>query len=119
MATKSKKVVKKTEEVVAFGLSKNSASALAYVFGWVSGLVFLLAEKKNAQVKFHAMQSLMFFAGLTLISFVPVIGWLLSPLVWIAGLIGWLMSIYKAYNGEDFSLPVVGKLAKQQLKKMK
>jgi len=70
-------------------------------------------------VRFHAMQSLVFFAALTVISFVPVIGWLLRPIVKIVGFIVWLMSVYKAYNGEDLELPVAGKFAKQQLKKMK
>ncbi len=116
MATK--KVVKKTASTVAFGLPVNTASAVCYVFGWVSGLVFLLAEKDNTKVRFHAMQSVMFFAGLTVVSFVPVIGWLLSPFVMITGFIFWLMSVYKAYNGEDFELPMVGKMAKKQLKKM-
>lgn len=122
MATKkvTKKVAtKKVKKAIVFGLSENSAAALAYVFGWVSGLVFVLAEKDNARVRFHAMQSLLFFAGLTIISFVPVFGWILSPFVMIVGLIGWLTSVYKAYNGEDFELPVVGKMAREQLKKMK
>ena len=110
---------KKTSSAVAFGLPVNTASALCYLIGWVSGLGFLLAEKGNAKVRFHAMQSLLFFGGLTVISFVPVIGWLLSPFVLILGFVVWLMSIYKAYNGEDFELPVVGKFAKEQLKKMK
>lgn len=109
---------KKEVSSVAFSLPVNTASALCYVLGWVSGLVFLLAEKQNAKVRFHAMQALLFFGGLTVLSFVPVIGWLLSPFVMILGFIVWLMSIYKAYNGEEFELPVVGKMAKKQLKKM-
>ena len=110
----------KTEaKTAAFNLPENTAAALTYVLGWISGLVFLLAEKKNGKVRFHAMQSLMFFAALTVITFVPVVGWLLSPFVMIVGLIVWLVSIYKAYNGEDFELPIVGKLAKKQLEKMK
>lgn len=110
---------KKTVSAVAFGLPVNTAAALCYAFGWISGLVFLLAEKQNAKVRFHAMQALLFFGGLTVLSFVPIIGWLLSPFVMIVGFIVWLMSIYKAYNGEDFELPVVGKMAKKQLAKMK
>ncbi len=110
---------KKEASLVAFGLPTNTAAALCYVLGWVTGLIFLLAEKKNAKVRFHAMQALLFFGGLTVISFVPIIGWLLSPFVMIVGFIVWLMSIYKAYNGEDFELPVVGKMAKKQLAKMK
>ena len=112
--------IKKTlKSKVAFDLPVNTASALCYILGWISGLIFLMVEKKNAKVRFHAMQSMMFFGGLTLLSFVPVIGWMLSPFVMIAGFVVWLMSVYKAYNGEDFELPVVGKLAKDQLKKMK
>jgi len=107
-------MVAKKEELVAFGLPQNTAAALTYVLGWLTGLVFLLVEKKNGFVRFHAMQSLMFFA-----SFVPVISWLLLPLLMIVGFIAWLVSIYKAYNGEEFELPVAGKLARKQLAKMK
>jgi len=110
---------KDASTAVAFGLPVNTAAAACYVFGWLSGLVFLLAEKKNQKIRFHAMQSVIFFASLTVISFIPVVGWLLSPLVMIVGFISWLVSIYKAYNGEDFTLPVAGKFAKEQLKKIK
>lgn len=115
-------VKKKTpakQDSVAFGLPENTAAALCYVLAWVSGLAFLMAEKDNQKVRFHAMQALMFFGGLTVLTFVPIIGWLLSPFVMIIGFVIWLMSIYKAYNGEDFELPVAGKMAKKQLKKMK
>ena len=112
-------VTKVIAKKVAFGLEEKVACALTYVLGWVTGLVFLLAEKENAKVRFHAMQSVIFFAAMTIISFVPVIGWLLSLLVMIVAFIVWLMSIYKAYNGEEFELPLVGKLAKKQLAKMK
>jgi len=37
----------------------------------------------------------------------------------IVGIIVWLVSMYKAYNGEEFELPIFGKLAKKQLAKMK
>jgi len=107
------------EKMGAFNLPQNTAAALTYVLGWLTGLVFLLVEKKNGFVRFHAMQSLMFFAALTVASFIPVIGWLLSPLLMIVGFIAWLMCIYKAYNGEEFELPLFGKLAKKQLAKMK
>ena len=100
------------------GLSKNTAAAMSYVLWWLSGIIFLLIEK-DPFVRFHAMQSLMFFAVLTVASFVPVIGWLLSPLLMIVGFIAWLVCIYKAYNGEEFELPLFGKLAKKQLAKMK
>lgn len=40
------------------GLSANTAACLCYLLGWLSGIVFLLLEKENTFVRFHAMQSL-------------------------------------------------------------
>lgn len=100
------------------GLPKNTAAALSYVLGWLTGIVFLLIEK-DPFVRFHAMQSIITFGILTLLSFVPVIGWILSPLVMIVGFVLWLVLIFKAYQGEEFKLPVIGEFAKKQLTKIK
>ena len=100
------------------GLPKNTAAALSYGLGCLTGSSILLSEK-DPFVRFHAMQSIITFGILTLLSFVPVIGWILSPLVMIVGFILWLVLIFKAYQGEEFKLPVVGEFAKKQLGKMK
>lgn len=100
------------------GLPKNTAAALSYVLGWLTGIVFLLIEK-DPFVRFHAMQSIITFGGLTVLVMVPIIGWILSPLVMIVGFILWLVLIFKAYQGEEFKLPVVGEFAKKQLARMK
>lgn len=100
------------------GLPKNTAAALSYVLGWLTGIVFLLVEK-DPFVRFHAMQSIITFGLLTILSFVPVVGWILSPLVMIVGFVLWLVLIFKAYQGEEFKLPVIGEFAKKQLGKIK
>lgn len=100
------------------GLPKNTAAALSYVLGWLSGIVFLLIEK-DPFVRFHAMQSTLTFGLLTVLSFVPIIGWALSPLLMIVGFVLWLVLIFKAYQGEEFKLPMVGNFAQKQLKKVK
>ena len=41
------------------GMEENIAGLLCYVFGWVSGLIFLLIDKRPF-VKFHAAQSIAF-----------------------------------------------------------
>lgn len=112
--TEEKKVVK-----TGAGLPKNTAAALCYAAGWVTGLIFLLVEKKDEFVRFHAMQSVVTFGALTILSMVPVIGWVLSPFAMITGFILWLVLIVKAYQGENFELPYIGKFAKKQLGKMK
>ena len=98
----------------ATGLSSNTAAALTYLFGWLTGIVFLLIEKDDKFVRFHAMQSVITFGGLTVLSFVPIIGWILSPFLLVLAFILWLVLIYKAYQGEEFKLPIVGDFAQKQ-----
>lgn len=99
-------------------MAKNTAAALAYVLGWVTGIVMLLIEK-DPFVRFHAMQSIVTFGALTILMFVPVIGWVLSPVIMIVGFVLWLVLIFKAYQGEKFKLPIVGNFAEKQLGKIK
>lgn len=97
------------------GLPKNTAAALSYLLGWISGLIFLLIEK-DPFVRFHAMQSILTFGILTLLSLVPLIGWILSPVLALLGLVLWLVLLIKAYQGEKFSLPIIGEWAEKLLK---
>jgi len=96
------------------GLPRNTAAALAYVLGWISGLFFLFMEKDD-YVRFHAMQSIVVFGALTILSMVPVVGWILTPIVLLAGLALWLILIVKAYQGEKFKLPYIGNWVEKQL----
>jgi len=100
------------------GLPKNTAAALSYVLGWLTGIVFLLIEK-DPFVRFHAAQSVVTFGILTILTLIPVIGWVLSPLILIVGFVLWLVLIYKAYQGEEFKLPWMGNLARKLLGKIK
>ena len=97
------------------GLPSNTAAALAYVLGWLTGIVFLLLEKDDKFVRFHAMQSIITFGLITLLSFIPVIGWMLSPILMILAFVLWLLLIFKAYQGEKFKLPVIGDFAEKQM----
>ena len=98
------------------GLPKKTAAALAYVLGWVTGIIFLIVEK-DPFVRFHAAQSVVTFGILTIIVFIPFL-WFFVPIVWIVGFVLWLVLIYKAYQGEEFKLPWVGNLAKKLLSKI-
>ncbi|MCJ7804679.1 DUF4870 domain-containing protein [Patescibacteria group bacterium] len=100
------------------GLPKNTAAALSYVLGWLTGIVFLLIEK-DPFVRFHAAQSIVVFGILTIIVLIPGIGWVIAPLAWIVGFVLWLVLIFKAYQGEEFKLPWVGNVAKKLLGKIK
>ncbi|MGH9710063.1 MAG: zinc ribbon domain-containing protein, partial [Candidatus Acidiferrales bacterium] len=48
------------------GLSENVAGLLCYVLGWITGLIFLLIDKRPF-VRFHAAQSLVTFGALNIL----------------------------------------------------
>ena len=54
-------------EKTSTGLQENVAGLLCYVLGWVTGLIFILIEKENKFVRFHAMQSIVTFGSITVI----------------------------------------------------
>ena len=111
------------------GMSNNVAGLLCYVFGWVTGLIFLLIEpyKNDKFVRFHAFQSIFFNVGLIAVYIVLIIlgiilgvihlGLLMLPLwlvVWV-GIVGtWIFLMVKAYNNQIFKLPIIGELAAKQ-----
>lgn len=101
------------------GLNQNVAGFLCYLIGWITGLIFFLIEKENKFVRFHAMQSMITFGGLTIlfmvIGYVPLIGWLLFPFLGLLQLVLWILLMVKAYQGEYFKLPVVGDMAEKNI----
>ncbi len=101
------------------GLNKNTAGALAYVLGPVTGVVFLILEK-DPYVRFHAMQSIVVFIGLFILQWVLGFTIILLPLVSLIGIllfVLWLLMIYKAWQGEKWEVPVLGKIARQLAEK--
>lgn len=101
------------------GINENVAGLLCYLAGWITGLIFLLIEKENRFVRFHAMQSIITFGGLTvlviILSFIPMLGWILLSVVWILELVLWILLMIKAYQGEMFKLPIIGDLAEKNI----
>ncbi len=106
----------------SMGLEENLAGVLCYVLFWVSGIVFLLLEKENKFVRFHAWQSIATFLPLMIIIWivqwffwVPFIGGTILWLLGVLWLILWLVLMFKAYQGEKYKLPIVGDFAEKQL----
>lgn len=101
------------------GLKKETAGALAYVLGPVTGVLMLVLEK-DSFVRFHAMQSIVVFVGLFALQWmlgITLILAILVPLVGVVSFILWLMCIYKAWLGEEWEVPFAGKFARQLAKK--
>jgi len=111
------------------GLTDNTASALCYALGLITGILFLVLapynQKKN--IRFHAFQSIFLHVAMIVLYIAMgivfgILGrimgfWLtamLSPLLGLAFLILWIMMIVWAYQGKTVVIPVIGPLAQQQ-----
>ena len=106
-------------EKTSTGLDANVAGALSYLVGFVTGIIFLVVEKENRFVRFHAMQSTLLFLGLVLVhvvlNLIPFLGFLLSAFVLVpASALLWLLLMFKAFQGEEFKLPLVGQVAAER-----
>jgi uncharacterized membrane protein len=99
------------------GLAENVASLLAYLLTWVTGLIFYLIDRRP-EVRFHAMQSIIFGVVWTVVGFIQKAGGtaisVLFGLVWIGCLVVWIVLLINAYQGRHFKLPVIGDFAEQQ-----
>jgi len=103
------------------GLDENVAGLLCYVLGWISGLVFVLLEQESKFVRFHAMQSIYVFGPLTVASiilgWIPVVGGVFAGLIWLLGLVLWIVLMIKAYQGTQFKIKWAGDYAERWVNK--
>ena len=99
------------------GMAENVASGLSYVLTWLTGLLFLLVDRRP-EVRFHAVQSIAYGVLWTLVAVIrPVLP---SPLGALLGLVlfgffvGWIVLMIQGFQGRHFKLPVLGDFAEQQ-----
>lgn len=98
-------------------MSEKAKSILAYIFGWVGGLVVLFVFKDNERnTNFHAAQSIIISLGYMLITiayrYIPIVIPFFGTILWGLYLVGMIMGIVKASKEEDPELPVIGGIAK-------
>jgi uncharacterized membrane protein len=121
----------KPEAESSTGLSANVAGLLCYVAGWITGIVFIVLEKKSIFVKFHAWQSIMTFGVLIAVQIILSIigsatllfwpGWwfvhILGIIVWVITGILWIILIVQAGSGKMWKVPWAGDWAEKQISK--
>lgn len=116
----------------ATGMADNVASMLCYILGFITGILFLVLApyNQNKAIRFHAFQSIFFnvawiavsiiasIVGAILIAALPfgmgLLWSLVHLLIWIGGLILWIMLMVKAYSGQKWVLPIIGPIAEKQ-----
>jgi|GEM_PF-156992 len=127
------------EQKTTTGLEPNIAGLLCYLLGWITGIIFFLVESENRFVRFHAMQSIVTFGGLTVLQvlinifnrFLWAIVWrglgswtlagtltsllgIISLIIWLATIAMAVLLMVKAYQNETFKLPIAGAIAEKQ-----
>lgn len=114
------------------GISTNTAGALAYLAGIITGIIFLVVDpyKSDRFVRFHAFQSIFFnvgwialwiawmIVGLVLGAITKGLFFILQVpidlLLMVGGFALWAFLMYSAYQGKMTKLPVIGALAAKQ-----
>jgi len=108
------------------GVDARLASVLCYAGWWVTGLVFLFAERRDANVRFHAAQSLIVFGVLSIALFLcggaSAIAFFVAAqtfqmmqaignALWFGAVLLWLFLLVKTWRGETWRVPVAAELA--------
>lgn len=111
------------------GLAPNIASLLCYICMPITSIIFLVIEKENLDVKFHAWQGTIFgvayivvlvalqiLAALLgyIVGILGAIVGILIPIVAIAAFVLWIICMVKAYQGERWKIPYIGDFAAKQ-----
>lgn len=123
----------KTVAMETTGLPRNIAAGIATFFPLLGGVAFLVLEKKDAFVRFYAMQSIFLGGVLLAVSVavslaelifrqIPIVGWLIALgfvaanlLFSLAWLVVWVIAIVKALSSVEWEVPVLGPLARKRL----
>ena len=111
------------------GLPDNVAGALAYVTP-IPAIIFLLIDpfRTIRFVRFHSLQSIVFCLAAFVLQFalaivslvlsfvgVGIVIALMSPLISLGIFVLWIVLVIKAYQGQEFRLPVISDLAAKWL----
>jgi uncharacterized membrane protein len=96
-------------------LKPNVAGLLCYLLLWVTGLEFLLVERKDKFIRFHAIQSVTVFGAISvaflLLFWIPVVGWVFSYILGALAFVLWILLMVRAYQGNQYKVFIAGKFA--------
>lgn len=99
-------------------MNEKTKSILAYLFGWIGGLIVLYAAKDNSRTtKLHAAQAIVASLGYTIIlmiyNMLPFSIPFFTTILWVLYIIVIIMGIVRVNKDQDPELPVIGEFAKK------
>ena len=125
------------------GMQPNTAGLLCYLGWWITGIIFVVIEKKSRFVKFHAWQSIMTLgilnAVLIILSIIRAVAWasawksvwtgspaslgfwrftdVIFTIVLILTIVLWILLMVMAVTGKKWKIPWIGNWAERQASK--
>jgi uncharacterized membrane protein len=97
------------------GLQTNVAGLLCYLGTWVTGIIFLIIEKEDKTVRFHALQSIVLFGFINVLmivfSWIPFVNLFMMPILWIIWVVTWICMMIFTYQGRKIRIPVAANIA--------
>ena len=118
-------------ERTSTGIEAPLASVLCYAGWWLTGLVFLVVERKDQGVRFHAAQSVVLFGALSVamiaLGSVSVVALLLpgpafqmlqalGNLIWLVAVLLWIALLVRTFRGETWRVPFASGMADRMLR---
>ena len=107
------------------GVTRPLAFILIYVFQLIGGIVFLISDRNDREICYHARMScylcitqIIAVLLLRLFASIPLIGWLFNIALWLVTIayVGvMLLSMARALNGSQLRLPFYHDLASKNL----
>lgn len=112
-------------------LEPNVASVLCYICLPFSSVIFVLMEKQNKDVLFHAWQGTFFGAAIFIVMLVlnlaslvmgrlvhffgALVDSFIVPVLWLGIVVVWIVCLLKSYQGERWKIPVIGDFAAKKV----
>ncbi len=122
----------RTSPPTGSGLAPHLASLLCYFCGFLTGIIFLLIEKDDREVRFHAWNAIAvdvatFLIYMALSFFGLILSYIAGPLELLVSFLKVILVLVyigvkialmiKAYQGEKIFLPVLGDIVEKQASK--
>lgn len=108
--------------------NRNLVAALSYLpfFAIFLSIVILLVEKDDKFIRFHALQSFIISVSYYILNILiniifssgvlALVSTFLGPLLALAVLVIWVVSMIKAYQGQVMKWPLVGEFAEKRVR---
>ena len=99
------------------GVDPKIANVISYLVSIVGGVIFYLIEKRDTEVRFHAVQSVLFHGSLLILTsilwLIPIFGWILNVFLYLAWFGGSIYLAIQGYNQKHIKLPVIGDISEE------